>query len=241
MATKKEMVKQGFLLYHEDMVLLGEVMTPDQIGRLVLAINWYSMTGERPELDADIAGVFALIAAKIRKQEEQYEKATQQRKAASDARWGKNRAEVPEEGTSCEVMRNDANASETMRPHAPASKSDANVSETMQTETETETVYPLLQYNNNNNARARGGDDPFAIDAQLDQMQGDLGCSDADREVLRRLCNQYPPDQVIRAVTYARKDGAKATVLDAARILRVWKQKDEAGDAFDWAVQGGGT
>ncbi len=234
MAKKETSSKQGFLLYHDDMVLLGEVMTPDQLGRLVLAINWYSMTGEKPELDADIAGVFALIAAKIRKQEEQYADTVAKRKKAAEARWGDDRE--------------NANASDDMQMHAHACKSDANectcmpvhqkAMQTIQTETETETeLYPLL-HNNNNNYTCACEDDPFSLETQLDQMQGDMVCSDKDREVLRRLCTQYPPGQVKRAVSYALGDGSKATVLDVARILRVWKRKDEANDAFDCALQG---
>lgn len=248
MATKKDTTKQGFITYHEDILLLQEAMTYEQLGRLLVAINYYSMTGDKPELDADIAGVFALISAKIRKQEEQYADTVAKRKKAAEARWG-------DDANASDDMQTDANESKDMHMHANASKIDAKgctcipvhqkSMQTMQTETETETVlYPLLQNNNNNYTCARE-DDPFAVDnednaeAQLDRMQEELGCSPPDREVLRRLCVQYPPDQVIRAVTYAKKDGAKATVLDVARILRVWKRKDEVDDAFDWAVQGG--
>lgn len=246
MATKKESSsKQGFLLYHEDILLLAGAMTPDQLGRLVLALNAFSMTGERPELDADIAGVFALISAKIKKQEAQYEKTTQQRKAAIEARWKKNDAEVPKDGTSYEDIRDDTKVYDRMVSYNPVSENaeidtEAYGAIQTETETETETVYPLLQYNNNNYTCARE-EDPFSLQSQIDGMQSDLGCSDQDRKTLERCCRQYPPDQVRRAVNYALGDGAKATVIDVVRILRTWARKDEAGDAFDWAVQGGGT
>lgn len=231
--------KQGFLLYHEDILLLGGAMTPDQLGRLVLALNAFSMTGEPPELDADISGVFALISAKIKKQEAQYEKTTQQRKAAIEARWKKTDAEAPKDGTSYEDIRDDTKVYDRMVSYHSVSETAENDTEAygaIQTETETETVYPLLLSNNNNYTCE---EDPFAVTSQIDEMQEILGCSDQDRGVLERSCKQYPPEQVMRAVQWA-TSGGRATVMDVARILRTWKKKDEAGDAFDYSVAGGG-
>lgn len=225
--------KQGFLLYHEDLEDLSE-LDGEEFKALVLGLAQYSETGDEPDLKGALRTLFKMLKKKIDRQSERYAETVAKRKKAAEARWN--------------------GAEDGMHMHANASKTDAKgctcipvhqkSMQTMQTETETETIYPLLQNNNNNYTHARE-DDPFAVDnvdnaeAQLDRMQEELGCSPPDREVLRRLCAQYPPDQVIRAVTYAKKDGANATVLDVARILRVWKRKDEADDAFDCALQGG--
>ena len=233
--AKEQNNAPGYITYFEDAELL-EGLGDAELGKITRAIMRYARTGEVLPLDGFAAVVFGMVAQKIDRTAEKYDK----KRAAAAARWCKADAEMMQ--NDAQAMQNDAQG---MHSDAEMMQNDAQAMQTDQTVTvtETETVYPLLQYNNNN-THARE-DDPFAVDnvdneeSQLDRMQEELGCSPPDREVLRRLCAQYPPDQVIRAVTYATKDGAKATVLDVARILRVWKRKDEVDDAFDWAVQGG--
>jgi hypothetical protein len=215
--AKEQSNAPGYITYFEDSELL-EGLDDAELGKIMRAIMRYARTGEVLPLDGFAAVVFGMITQKIDRTTEKYDK----KRAAAAARWSKPDAEG---------MHNDAEGMH----------NDAQAMQTEQTVTVTKTVtetYPLLQDNNNNYTCARA-DDPFAVTSHIDEMQEILGCSDQDRGVLERSCKQYPPEQVMRAVQWA-TSGGRATVMDVARILRTWKKKDEAGDAFDYSIAGGG-
>ena len=230
--AKEQNSAPGYITYFEDSELL-EGLDDAELGKIMRAIMRYARTGEVLPLDGFAAVVFGMITQKIDRSSEKYDK----KRAAAAARWNKNDAEPMH--IDAQGMHNDAQA---MQNDAQGMHNDAEGMQNGQTITKTvtvtETVYPLLQDNNNNYTCARE-DDPFAVSSQIDEMQEMLQCSDQDRGVLERSCRQYPPQQVMRAVMFA-TDGGKATVMDVARILRTWKKKDEAGDAFDYAIAGGG-
>lgn len=236
--AKEQSNAPGYITYFEDSELL-EGLDDAELGKIMRAIMRYARTGEVLPLDGFAAVVFGMITQKIDRTTEKYDK----KRAAAAARWSKPDAEGMH--NDAQAMQNDAegmqNDAEGMHIDAEGMHNDAQAMQTEQTVTVTKTVtetYPLLQDNNNNYTCARA-DDPFAVTSHIDEMQEILGCSDQDRGVLERSCKQYPPEQVMRAVQWA-TNGGRATVMDVARILRTWKKKDEAGDAFDYSIAGGG-
>ncbi len=244
--AQKTATTPGFVIYYEDAQLLEELEDAD-LGQIMHAVMHYARTGEMPELQGYPKIIFGMLAKKIDLNAEKYEK----KRAAAQSRWGSDAEGIQTDAQGdAQGMQTDAQDMHTDAEHmhidAQGMRTDAQGMHIDAIETEAETVtveeteagcYSSPQQDRNNNgkehitARAAHEDVDNLAKGAAQKLQN-AGCADPfAADSLASLMRQYDPHQVCRAVDYAIKTKT-SRILDVSRILRTWKRKDDASDAF---------